>query len=112
MVRHASSHKTKRQVIWNKTKGYCWYCGIGIPLEAFTIDHVVPQKYGFADRNFTRNLVPCCEPCNRMKGDKRMADFRKYLHKQINWERRIIFWFEDRKRCGTWLKPKKSPRNQ
>jgi 5-methylcytosine-specific restriction endonuclease McrA len=49
-----------------KRDGYeCVYCG---NKKNLTIDHVIPKSRG-GDNSWT-NLVTCCSPCNRRKGDR------------------------------------------
>jgi 5-methylcytosine-specific restriction endonuclease McrA len=69
--RHA---KEKRLRVWNKTQGHCAYCGNMVNLAFFDVDHVIPIiDYGTDDIN---NLMPCCRPCNLMKGTLMLDDFR------------------------------------
>lgn len=44
----------------------CVYCGIEMPAEALTLDHVQPRMRG-GDRS-EGNLVAACRPCNADKG--------------------------------------------
>lgn len=73
-----------KAVVWKKTRGKCWYCGIdlvfqtvipcmGVPRgkNIFTIDHVVPNRDNDLD-----NLVPACNSCNTSKGTKSLEEFR------------------------------------
>jgi hypothetical protein len=47
--------------------GYrCVYCGVVLPAEQLTLDHVEPRMRG-GDHS-EGNLVTCCEACNRLKG--------------------------------------------
>jgi len=46
----------------------CQYCGVEYPVDELTFDHVFPQSRG-GGTNWT-NIVTCCGPCNRRKGDR------------------------------------------
>ena len=62
-----------RASIWDKTHGICWYCGTQTnPWVDFCIDHV--ENHGTDDRS---NLVSCCRPCNRLKSNRTLEDFRR-----------------------------------
>ena len=66
---------------WNH-RYRCVYCGKRV--KDVTVDHIIPVKAardralarfylfltGIRDVNHYRNLVPCCEKCNRKKADK------------------------------------------
>lgn len=43
----------------------CVYCG---DHKALTLDHLIPKSRG--GKNDWFNLVTCCDPCNKKKGDK------------------------------------------
>jgi 5-methylcytosine-specific restriction endonuclease McrA len=63
-----SKNKKLRAMVFAKTHGTCWYCGI--PFEQSRhgpeIDHVIPLARG--GDNHIDNLVPCCYLCNAKKG--------------------------------------------
>lgn len=69
--------KKYRSLVWNKSNGYCYYCGELISPESMTIDHVVPECYGGTDS--IENLVPVCKSCNSSKGSKTIEAFRVAL---------------------------------
>jgi 5-methylcytosine-specific restriction endonuclease McrA len=46
----------------------CQYCGVEFSVDDLTFDHVFPQSRG-GGTNWT-NIVTCCGPCNRQKGDR------------------------------------------
>jgi len=67
-----------RAIIWEKTKGRCWYCGCEMnPFVEFTVDHVIPICRG--GTNDYDNLVPCCRSCNRSKGKATLERFRERM---------------------------------
>lgn len=57
----------------------CPYCGIG---ETTTLDHYLPRDAFKEYAVFSKNLVPCCGPCNETKGAKYLdaSGSRIYLH--------------------------------
>jgi CRISPR/Cas system Type II protein with McrA/HNH and RuvC-like nuclease domain len=57
--------KINRNRIFKRDLNQCVYCG---SRKSLTIDHVLPKSRG-GDNSWT-NLVTCCSPCNRKKGDK------------------------------------------
>lgn len=64
--------KHLRQILWERDKGHCWYCGAfskleGKPEEIFTIEHVVPLAHG--GLNTPENCVTACGDCNREAAD-------------------------------------------
>lgn len=111
----------KRSIVFGKTGGKCWYCGIELKHfdgeilpNTFMVDHVHPRKLG--GTNHISNLVPACAECNERKNHKTMEQFRillahraagieKFTSNQIAWLRShgielpalptITFWFED-----------------
>ena len=94
----------KRQKIWAKSNGLCWYCG----LLAEQVDHVNPVVLGGKDS--IENLVPVCAWCNKSKRGQpleiwraKMAikmgmafteEQRQYWGKELPDNKRYIFWFE------------------
>lgn len=55
----------KRDKIWAKTKGICYYCGDPLNPDTWTVDHVIPRCAGGSNK--IENLQPTCEPCNSLK---------------------------------------------
>lgn len=75
--------KDKRQAVWDKTAGCCWYCGaqttpaaLGAPPrpEDFCIEHQTSWDEG--GTHHLSNLVPACRHCNSRKGTKSLEAFR------------------------------------
>ena len=73
----------KRQAVWDKTAGCCWYCGAQTTPAAFgasprpedfCIDHQTSWDEG--GTHHLSNLVPACRTCNSRKGTKSLDDFR------------------------------------
>jgi 5-methylcytosine-specific restriction endonuclease McrA len=57
--------KINRSRLFKRDSNQCVYCG---SKKNLTIDHVIPKSRG--GDNSWGNLVTCCSPCNRAKGDK------------------------------------------
>ena len=64
--RDAHSRKITRRAIFARDKWACQYCGSAHP--QLTVDHVVPRSKG--GPSSWDNVVTCCAPCNRRKGDR------------------------------------------
>lgn len=83
--------RRRRQHIWNKSNGYCWYCGDRLDEWGWTIDHVIPlngeKDVIHIDRRANENLVPCCSDCNTMKANYSLEYFRElytnHIHKKL-----------------------------
>ncbi len=59
----------KRWLFWKQGGAYCAYCGLVIPLEYLTIDHIHPKSKGGAVRDIS-NMTLACLGCNRDKDNK------------------------------------------
>jgi 5-methylcytosine-specific restriction endonuclease McrA len=57
--------KINRSRLFKRDLNQCVYCG---SKKNLTIDHVIPKSRG--GENSWSNLVTCCSPCNRRKGNK------------------------------------------
>jgi 5-methylcytosine-specific restriction endonuclease McrA len=65
-MRWQQQQRRIRRAGWNKTNGYCWYCGIQTtPFGSFCRRHVVARPAGGGDT--LDNLVPACQHCNEVK---------------------------------------------
>jgi 5-methylcytosine-specific restriction endonuclease McrA len=77
-------NKKKRQVIFDKTNGRCWYCGCELD-DKWHADHVEPviRIYGggmLRPQNDTdENLVPACHPCNLHKHSADLENYRRII---------------------------------
>lgn len=63
-------HQTRalsRKNILLRDRNTCQYCGNVHPSSELTLDHVVPRSRG--GLSAWENLVACCHPCNRQKGN-------------------------------------------
>ncbi len=64
--RDAHSRKITRRAVFARDRWTCQYCGS--ERGALTVDHVIPRSKGGASS--WENIVACCAPCNRRKGDR------------------------------------------
>ena len=64
--RDAHSRKITRRAIFARDRWTCQYCGV--ERTTLTVDHVVPRSKG--GPSSWDNIVACCAPCNRRKGDR------------------------------------------
>ena len=112
----------KRQAIWDKSNGKCWYCGCDLSVSKWQADHVIPECSIWRDRedrnyiNSIKNMVPACRDCNIGKGPRSIEEFRARIeetatffskksarlklgirYKQIKirvYNNPVVFWFE------------------
>ena len=63
----------KRNEIFERDGYRCVYCGVQLPAEELTLDHVQPRVRG-GDRS-EGNLVTACGACNTLKGQHRLSFF-------------------------------------
>ena len=64
--RDAHSRKIPRRAIFARDRWTCQYCGR--ERGKLTVDHVIPRSKGGSSA--WDNIVTCCAPCNRRKGDR------------------------------------------
>ena len=74
------------QDIFEKTDGYCRYCGKQLAWSnygrvgergAWEVEHSIPISRG--GTNYFRNLWPACVDCNMEKGTRTGAEYSRYL---------------------------------
>lgn len=86
----------KRQAIYDKSGGKCWYCGCDL-VKGWHADHFEPVRRNpkwATDRgavamlnpelNTEANKVPACASCNMMKSSLPIEHFRKQITQFIN----------------------------
>lgn len=73
----------KRQKIWDKSNGRCWYCGCHLPEKGWHADHLEPIRRNWwtntsvnPDNENEDNKVPACASCNIQKGSLTVEQFR------------------------------------
>jgi 5-methylcytosine-specific restriction endonuclease McrA len=64
--RDVHRRKITRRAVFARDRWTCQYCGH--ERGNLTVDHVVPRSKGGAST--WDNIVTCCAPCNRRKGDR------------------------------------------
>jgi 5-methylcytosine-specific restriction endonuclease McrA len=64
--RDAHRRKITRRAVFARDRWTCQYCGH--ERGNLTVDHVVPRSKG--GQSTWENIVTCCAPCNRRKGDR------------------------------------------
>ena len=64
--RDAHRRKITRRAVFARDRWTCQYCGH--ERSSLTVDHVVPRSKGGGSG--WDNIVTCCAPCNRRKGDR------------------------------------------
>ena len=76
-------HQTRalsRKNILLRDRNACQYCGLVVPSSELTLDHVVPRSRGGSST--WENLVACCHPCNRTKGNHLLSETDMKLVKE------------------------------
>ena len=64
--RDAHRRKITRRAVFARDRWACQYCGS--ERHSLTVDHVIPRSKGGSSS--WENIVTCCAPCNRRKGDR------------------------------------------
>jgi 5-methylcytosine-specific restriction endonuclease McrA len=64
--RDVHRRKITRRAVFARDRWACQYCGSR--RGALTVDHVIPRSKGGSSS--WENIVTCCVPCNRRKGDQ------------------------------------------
>lgn len=99
--------KSKRERIFNLTKGKCIYCGCDLDIDSYHMDHLIPKSEGGKGKG---NLFPTCQDCNLSKGTLSVEEFRSKIEKSItgthigrmiakffslDQKHKVTFWFEN-----------------
>ena len=90
----------KTIMVWSKTYGHCWYCGVYMtpPAEGkhvsadykrkmFSMEHIKPvskiqdKEY----KNSVHNLLPACSRCNNLRGNLSIEYLRMRLGFKRKW---------------------------
>lgn len=70
-------NSTERQLVYDKCKGHCAYCGCEITIKQMQVDHVYPFNLGGDDD--ISNMLPACRPCNKYKHTLTLEKFREAI---------------------------------
>jgi hypothetical protein len=74
--------KFSRDNVWARDRGRCQYCGIQVPRDEYTYDHVIP-KSKWAPRpgspTIWTNIVAACTVCNGRKGSMTVQEAKMKL---------------------------------
>lgn len=78
----------KRQAVWDKTGGRCFYCGIGLSNSRWHEDHFHPVlRYDgvplYKELDVECNKVPACAPCNNFKSSNSVEGYRRTIAEQF-----------------------------
>ena len=81
----------KRQAIYDKSNGHCWYCGCKL-VKGWHADHFYPIRRNnpkwindktnaceHPEHDTEENKVPACASCNIMKSQMGIEDFRDVI---------------------------------
>lgn len=95
----------KRQFIFDKSNGHCWYCGDDLRGRKWHADHFYPVKryngkLSHPERDVIENLVPSCPSCNIMKDTGDVEYFRWLIGNFIVRLNRDITVYRHAKRYG------------
>ena len=71
------SRALSRKNILMRDRNACQYCGVVLSAGELTLDHVVPRSRG--GLSTWENLVACCHPCNRKKGNALLGEINMKL---------------------------------
>src|SRR6202042_348504 len=69
------SRALSRKNILLRDRNTCQYCGTILASGELTLDHVIPRSRG--GLSTWENLVACCHPCNRRKGNKMLHELEE-----------------------------------
>src|SRR4029077_14662833 len=66
-IPHQSRARAREKILLGDLNT-CQYCSTTLPSGELTLDHVIPRSRG--GLSTWENLVACCHPCNRRKGNQ------------------------------------------
>jgi 5-methylcytosine-specific restriction endonuclease McrA len=102
--RHHNRVKFTRSNLYARDRFRCQYCGKRFPSVSLTYDHVIPVARG-GQKNW-ENIVTCCVPCNRKKGNRSPEEAGMKLLKRpkapSGFPHKIWFHFQQRQAPDTW----------
>lgn len=79
----------KRQEIFDKSGGKCWYCGCDLTAKRWQADHYYPVirvdgKMRYPELDTIENLVPSCAQCNNFKHSFSPEEYRSFIAEQFD----------------------------
>lgn len=80
LVKRFGVVRCNRKNILLRDRHQCQYCSAHLTATGATIDHVIPRSRG--GRTTWDNVVACCHPCNRRKGNDSLSDSGMRLSKK------------------------------
>ena len=92
----------ERNLVYNRTEGHCGICGRFIPLEEYTIDHIIPLSKG--GTNDLSNLQACCNFCNKAKDDSLGDDFFRRIQRIYLYQAKLRFGKKQMKKLKKAIK--------
>ncbi len=92
----------ERNAVYNSTEGHCGICGRFIPLEEYTVDHIIPLSKG--GTNDLDNLQPCCGFCNKAKDDTMGDDFFNRIERIFTYQAELKYGKKKSKKLKKFLK--------
>lgn len=69
--------KFSRDNVWARDRGRCQYCGMQVPRNTYTYDHVMPKSRG--GKTSWENIVTACAECNGRKRDQTPVEAKMKL---------------------------------
>lgn len=77
--------KIKKNILYDKQKGKCLYCGNGVTIHQLTFDHVIRRKDG--GTGYISNLVLACTFCNQYRELENASEeaCMKFLKRHIHY---------------------------
>ncbi|WP_434999988.1 HNH endonuclease (plasmid) [Vibrio scophthalmi] len=97
---------TKRQAIFDKSGGVCWYCGDPLAEKRWHEDHFYPIRRNNdgtclnPQYDVEENKVPSCAPCNKLKSSLSIQCFRKYIDEFVDSLNKYTNQYKFAKRYG------------
>lgn len=104
----------KRQAIFDKSGGKCWYCGCDLQNKRWHEDHLKPVLRGprrgkssvlessmqRPENDTEQNKVPACAPCNLFKTTFSIEELRSEIAAQVERARKSSVNFRTAERFG------------
>ncbi|MFA0882265.1 HNH endonuclease [Vibrio cholerae] len=96
----------KRQAIFDKSGGVCWYCGDPLADKRWHEDHFYPIRRNpdgtclNPQYDVEENKVPACASCNKLKSSLSIQYFRKYIDEFVDSLNKYTNQYKFAKRYG------------